>query len=155
MKSVFAALSLKNHLLKTLTHPYLADHYFRSKKQFVIPDISIQAYSKHSGGKNLQLVHPKLYYKLLEMRNKLCEMNDTPVYLIAASKSLQEMSEFLPQTKSELMKIHGFGKAKVEKFGTLFLETITAYCLEHNLTSRMFEKEMGAKTTKKKRTKKT
>lgn len=150
MKNLLGVLVLKLHLMRTIKHPFRAENYFRSKNAFVMPDISINAYSKHSTGKNIKVVNPKLYHLLADLRNKLCETYDTPVYLIAASKSLLEMSEFLPQTKQELLKIHGFGKAKVEKYGSLFLEVINAWCLENNLTSRIFNKPTAEKKTKRK-----
>lgn len=150
MKNLLGVLALKLHLMRTIKHPFRAENYFRSKNAFVMPDISINAYSKQSTGKNIKVVNPKLYHLLADLRNKLCETYDTPVYLIAASKSLLEMSEFLPQTKQELLKIHGFGKAKVEKYGSLFLEVINAWCLENNLTSRIFNKPTAEKKTKRK-----
>lgn len=153
MKLLFNTLSLRIHLLRRLKHPYTSDDYFRAKNAFIVPDSGIQAYSKQSSGKNLQIANRNLYFKLLELRNRLCETNDTPIYLIASSKSLQEMSEFLPQSKSELMSIHGFGKAKVEKYGSMFLELISDYCMENNMTSKMYEKPVPEKK-KKKRSKK-
>jgi len=153
MKILHQSLCLKQHLLHFIKHPFQAEDYFRVKNTFVVPDFSINAYSKHTSGKNLQLVNAKLYFRLVELRNKLCETNDTPVYLIASSKSLQEMSEFLPQTKQELMKVHGFGKAKVEKYGSMFLDIINSYCMDNNFTSRMFEKQ-GDEPKKKKKKKK-
>ena len=149
MKNLFGALSMKLHLMRSIKHPFRSEHYFRTKNAFVMPEISIQAYSKHSSAKNLQIINSKLFYRLLEKRNKLCEASDIPVYLVAGSKSLQEMAEFLPQTKAELLKIHGFGKAKAEKYGSLFLDSITEYCLENNLTSRIFEKTPEEKKKKK------
>lgn len=151
IKTLYTGLALKAHLLNHLKHPYLAEHYFYSKKNFTVPDAGVQAYSKQSSGKNIQVVNPKLFYRLLEVRNRLCENTDTPVYLVAASKSLQEMSEYLPQTQSELMKVHGFGKAKATKYGSTFLEVINDYCMEHNLTSRMQEKENTIKSAKRKK----
>lgn len=151
MKTLHQSICLKQHLLHSIKHPLQAEDYFRVKNTYVVPDFNINAYSKHTTGKTLHLVNAKLYFRLVEMRNKLCETNDTPVYLIASSKSLQEMSEYLPQTKQELMKIHGFGKAKVEKYGSMFLDIINGYCMDNNLTSRMFEKPGEEKKTKKKK----
>lgn len=153
MKTLHISLCLKQHLLHSIKHPFRAEDYFRVKNTFVVPDFSINAYSKHTSGKTLHLVNAKLYFRLVDLRNKLCETSDTPVYLIASSKSLQEMSEFLPQSKQELMKVHGFGKAKVEKYGSLFLDIINSYCMENNLTSRMFEKPGEEKKSKKKKKK--
>jgi len=153
IKNLHVSMSLKQHMLRTLKHPFHSENYFRTKNAFIVTESGVNAYSKHTTGKNLQLVNPKLFFRLVELRNKLCETNDTPVYLIASSKSLQEMSEFLPQSKQELMKIHGFGKAKVDKYGGMFLEIIAGFCLEHNLTSRIFDKPGNEKKKKSKKKK--
>lgn len=151
LKSLHNTVCLKLHLLKQLRHPYQSDDYFRSKQSYVVPDSGIQAYSKQNTGSNLRITNRQLYFRLVDLRNRLCEANDTPIYLIASSKSLQEMTEFLPQTKNELMLIHGFGKAKVDKYGALFLEVISDFCMENSLTSKMYEKQPADKKKKKKK----
>lgn len=151
LKSLHNMVCLKLHLLKQLRHPYQSDDYFRSKQSYVVPDSGIQAYSKQNTGSNLRITNRQLYFRLVDLRNRLCEANDTPIYLIASSKSLQEMTEFLPQTKNELMLIHGFGKAKVDKYGALFLEVISDFCMENSLTSKMYEKLPADKKKKKKK----
>ena len=150
LRSLHNSISFKLHLLRLMKHPYQSDTYFTSKQSYVVPDSGIQAYSKQNKGANLQISNRTLYFKLVELRNRLCEEQDTPVYLIASSKSLQEMTEFLPQSKSELMMIHGFGKAKVEKYGSLFLDLISDYCMENSLSSKMYEKQPADKKKKKK-----
>jgi hypothetical protein len=77
----------------------------------------------------------------MQLRNELCEPFNTPIYLVAGSKTLHEMSEFLPLSENELLKISGFGAAKVEKYGTAFLEENKAYCLANKLQSLMSEKK--------------
>lgn len=150
LKSLHNSISFKLHLLRHLKHPYQSDDYFISKQSYVVPDSGIQAYSKQNKGANLQISNRTLYFRLVELRNRLCEEHDTPVYLIASSKSLQEMTEFLPQSKSDLLMIHGFGKAKVEKYGSLFLEVISDFCMENSLSSKMYEKKPTEKKKKKK-----
>jgi hypothetical protein len=150
LKSLHNSISFKLHLLRHLKHPYQSDDYFLSKQSYVVPDSGIQAYSKQNKGANLQISNRTLYFRLVELRNRLCEEHDTPVYLIASSKSLQEMTEFLPQSKSDLLMIHGFGKAKVEKYGSLFLDVISDFCMENSLSSKMYEKKPAEKKKKKK-----
>jgi len=84
------------------------------------------------------------------MRNKLCEPQNLPIYIVAGSKTLFEMSEYLPQTEKELLEINGFGAAKVEKYGQSFLSIIKDYCQKHNLSSRMEQKESKRKKKEKK-----
>jgi len=105
-----------------------------------MPDFSVNAYAKNASNKPLETRQPKLYYELMQLRNKLCEPHDIPIYLVAGSKTLNEMSEFLPQNEKDLLQINGFGPAKVEKYGPAFLDVILAYCKEHKLQSLMNEK---------------
>lgn len=151
IKTLFGGLSQKSHLLKELQHPFSVENYFSIKNDFVVPDFSVNAYSKINTGKTFHVNHPKLYFRLIELRNKICEPENTPIYLVAGSKTIQEMADFLPLSEKELLQIHGFGKAKVEKFGRMFLEVITDYCLDNSLTSRMYEKSVEEKPKKKRK----
>ena len=138
-------------MLNKLQHPFSVENYFTVKNSFVVPDFNVNAYSKVNSGKTFRVNHPKLYFRLIELRNKICEPDNTPIYLVAGSKTIQEMADFLPLSEKELLQIHGFGKAKVEKFGRQFLEVITDYCLENSLTSRMYEKSVEEKPKKKRK----
>ena len=60
---------------------------------------------------------------------------------VAQTRTLLEMADYLPQTEQELLRISGFGPAKVKAYGAAFLEVIHDYCLEHGLGSLMHEKE--------------
>ena len=62
----------------------------------------------------------------------------------------------MPQTPKEFLLIHGFGKVRVEKYGSFFLEEIRKDCKEKNLTSSMNELELSPakeRTTKPKQVK--
>jgi len=150
IKSLFGSLTQHYYIMKNLQHPFSAENYFTLKNKFTVPEFSINAYSKSKAGKTFNVRHPQLYFKLLELRNKICEPNDTPIYLVASSKTIKEMVDFLPLTDKELLQIHGFGKTKVDKYGKLFLDIITEYCLDNSLTSRMYEKSVDEKSIKRK-----
>jgi ATP-dependent DNA helicase RecQ len=55
--------------------------------------------------------------------------------MVAGSRTIDEMAEYLPQVPDELIQISGFGKVKVENYGQQFLEIIQQYCKEYNLSS--------------------
>ena len=63
-----------------------------------------------------------------------------PVYLVASSRTLDEMTTYLPQTLEELRQISGFGPAKINSYGSQFLEIIIEYCSKNNLSSNISEK---------------
>ena len=71
------------------------------------------------------------------MRNQICEPHDLPIFLVAGSQTLAEMADYLPQTEKDLLRINGFGPAKVEKYGDLFLNIIRKYSKDNKLESKM------------------
>ena len=87
----------------------------------------------------------------MTVRNQLCEPRDLPIYLVAGSQTLNEMSDFLPHNEKELLLISGFGSAKVEKYGKAFLDVIQTYCKEHKLDSLMHEKQSTKRERKEKK----
>ena len=93
--------------------------------------------------------HPELYSQLKRVRDSICRERELPVYLVAGSNTLREMTKYLPQTPQDLKKIQGFGDVKVAKYGARFLEPIIAYAEPRGLKPRLAEE-----TTKKSRKKK-
>jgi len=75
----------------------------------------------------------ELFELLRELRNTLANDKNLIHYQIFNQKSLYEMCETLPTNKSELIKINGFGKTRVEKYGNEILNLIRDYCDEHNI----------------------
>jgi hypothetical protein len=57
--------------------------------------------------------------------------------MVASGKTLEELAEYLPQNKSELIKISGFGKVNTEKYGDQFLDIIKTYCSANGLISQI------------------
>jgi len=151
IRMIFSSIAQKSFLMKGLKVKFTVEDYFILKNTFTVPDFSVNAYAKNTANKPLETRQPKLYYELMQVRNKLCEPHDLPIYLVAGSKTLNEMSNYLPQNEKELLQINGFGPAKVEKYGSAFLDVIQSYSKEHKLQSLMHEKE---KTNKEKAEKK-
>jgi len=140
VKMVFSNIAQKSFLMKGLKQKFTVEDFFVLKNTFTVPDFTVNAYARNASTKPLETRQPKLYYELMQLRNRLCEPQDMPIYLVAGSKTLNEMSDFLPQNEKELLLINGFGPAKVEKYGSAFLDVIKAYCTENNLQSLMHEK---------------
>ena len=151
IRSHFGFLAQKLHILRGLKHPFSVENYFVLKNTFLLPDFSVNAYAKTTSTKPVSSRNQKLYFQLLTLRNKLCEPDDLPIYIVAGSKTLLEMADYLPQNEKDLLQINGFGPAKVEKYGRRFLEIIQAYCKEHNLQSAMNQKESTKKEVKEKK----
>ncbi len=58
---------------------------------------------------------------------------DVPPFVIFADKSLAEMASAYPRTEESLLKIHGVGRVKYEKYGERFTDIITEYCMLNDI----------------------
>ncbi len=138
-REIFGQLSLKKFLLQQNNDLFDATNLQQRRKTFTTPAFSMNAYAASSQRKT-DLVHPALYHQLRELRDEICQPADIPIYLVAGSQTLQEITRYLPQTLSELRKISGFGDAKIEKYGQRFLDLVISYSKENNLDSLIHEK---------------
>jgi len=141
LKQIFIQLATKQVVLSALETGFLFEVYQKAKKEFALPSFMANAYSSKSSGGYKHTTHPDLYDALKDLRDEICAESGDPIYMIANSKSLEEMATYLPQSKKELMQINGFGKAKVDGFGMQFLNIIVSYCKHHNLSSLIHTKD--------------
>ena len=148
LKDVFVLLSEKRHLLNSCLPKFSVGNYYQQKKNFVVPAFYVNAYATASEQKN-ESPHPLLHKKLRELRNRLCEQKNVPVYYVANSVTIDEMAMYLPQNLDEIVHIKGFGQAKAKQYGRMFLDVILEYCNEHHLSSFMHTRQ-GKKERKEK-----
>ena len=139
LREGYIQLALQNFLLQGFTGKFNMENFHRRKKNFSAPAFGINAYSAASETK-VELSHPALYYQLKKLRDDICTRKNTPIYLVAGSKTLEEMTNYLPQTLEELELVSGFGKSKVETYGNDFISIIKEYCRENNLSSNISAK---------------
>lgn len=140
IKEIAAELALKSFLIKEPTIMMDPDAWHRQKSSFVVPAFSINAYS--GSQQKIQSPHPLLYQQLKKLRDSVCSKKGLAIYLVAGSKTLDEMATYLPQTPDELEQVSGFGTVKVEKYGQQFLDIIIPYCKQHGLSSTINDKEV-------------
>jgi DNA-binding CsgD family transcriptional regulator len=139
IKELFTALQLQKYLIAGCKNRFAVDTYFELKKNFELPAFFVNAYAVANSNKKTNSPHPLLHQQLRKMRDSICETGQLPVYIVANSKSIDEMAQYLPQSITDLKKISGFGEAKAEKYGSKFLNIIQHYCNEHGLTSLIHE----------------
>jgi hypothetical protein len=145
LREAYVQLTMKNYLLQGFTGKFDIETFHRRRKAFVVPSFTVNAYAGASV-KKVEVAHPALYFRLRKLRDTICARKNQPIYLVAGTKTLEEMSNYLPQTVDELEQVSGFGKAKVESFGKEFLAIINEYSQENGLGSTM-----STKTSKRKR----
>jgi len=139
IKELFAQTSMKRFILQGLFDGFiLRDHQQRIRK-FDLPPFYVNSYAGQSQVK-ITGAHPELQQQLRRLRDRICARGNLPVYLVAASKSIDEMATYLPHTLQELDKINGFGEAKIKKYGSSFLDIIIQYCSERDLCSVIHHK---------------
>jgi ATP-dependent exoDNAse (exonuclease V) alpha subunit len=139
LRETYVQSVLQNFMLQGFSGKFNMENFHHRKKSFVAPSFGVNAYAGASE-KKVELAHPALYYQLKKLRDSICSKKNLPIYFVASSNTLEEMTVYLPQTLEELEQISGFGKSKIETYGDEFLSIITAYSLENNLTSNISEK---------------
>ncbi|MCK3682717.1 helix-turn-helix domain-containing protein [Maribellus sp. YY47] len=77
--------------------------------------------------------HPELYNLLRSWRNEKAIEQSIPAYMIFAQKALVELVTYLPVNLSELQKINGLGKRKIDRYGKDIAALIREYCEEHEI----------------------
>jgi ATP-dependent DNA helicase RecQ len=78
-----------------------------------------------------------LFENLKRLRNKIAHEENVPAYIIFSDSTLLDLATYLPLTKSDLLKISGFGTFKAEKYGEPFLEAVQDYCIKSKLQTRI------------------
>ena len=152
LKELFTTLAQRAHTINACKEGFNVAVYHEHKNNFVLPSFTVNAYAGAVYKKN-DSPHPILHKELRLLRDKICNEADIPIYIVAGTKTIDEMAQYLPQTLDELEKINGFGKAKIKKFGREFLDVILRYSKFNNLSSHIDEKipkkERKEKTTNK------
>jgi ATP-dependent DNA helicase RecQ len=83
------------------------------------------------------LYEPDLLHELKAMRKLVATRENVASYQILSDATLVEMATYLPQDQAELRQVSGFGDVKLERYGKLFGQVVTAYCQQKDLGSRM------------------
>ncbi len=74
-----------------------------------------------------------LYNQLRRWRDEVAEDKNIEKYKVLAQKTMENLVETLPQNKTDLAKVSGLGKVKVQQFGDEILDIITAYCQDNGI----------------------
>lgn len=153
IKALYIQLVQQQFQIQLCKNGFFVDQFLQKKRNFITSSPSINAYATTTHPLHKMVPNTDLFKLLKAQRDSICETKNLPIYMVAGSNSLYEMSQYLPQTLSDLRKISGFGNVKTEQYGYLFLDIIQRYCNEHDLPSAMHllkeKKIKGDKITKK------
>lgn len=92
--------------------------------------------SKEEITEETQEVDYKLFEALRALRKEIADSDRMPPYIVFPDVTLKEMATFFPHSSDSLAKIKGVGNVKLERYGKRFLEKITEYCKQNNITER-------------------
>ncbi len=138
LQIMFDAFFQKQMLMQSFSKGFIFSDFVKQKLNLVYPEFKINVYANAKNTKvSAEVIHPQLYRQLLLQRDEICNDEHKPIYMVAANATLIELSNFLPTSPEALLKITGFGEAKVAAFGHLFLDLIKTYMLAHDLQSNM------------------
>ncbi len=151
--SFYTQVAQKREYISKLKQEFTTESYFSWRKSLVIKLPKLQT---HGGSAAIPKasIHPDLMQRLSDIRNELAKESDVPAYIVAKTRSLQELADYLPQTPKDFLLIYGFGKVRLEKYGSYFLDEIRKYCEEKGLSSRMNKMDAEQKEKKQEKEKK-
>ncbi len=69
-----------------------------------------------------------LFNQLRVWRDEVADEKNIEKYMVLAQKTLQNLAEEMPRNKTDLAKVGGLGKVKVQQYGDEILEIIVTYC---------------------------
>jgi ATP-dependent DNA helicase RecQ len=65
-----------------------------------------------------------LFERLRALRKKLADERKVPAFVVFSDRALQDMAARKPQSRDELLDVHGVGQKKLEEYGDSFLAEI-------------------------------
>lgn len=138
LQILFDALFQKQVLIASLNSGFVFSDFVKSKLKLTYPDFKLNVYASAKNTKvSADVKHPQLYRDLLLQRDEICNEEQKPIYMVANNKTITDLANYLPDTPELLLKISGFGEAKVNAYGDAFLGIIKAYMREHDLLTNM------------------
>ena len=96
----------------------------RERKKSAVPE-------KIEVDRNADIRHPRLFYKLRAWRSERADELGRPAYGVLTQKALIGITNELPTSGRELLRMPGFGKKSLEMFGKEILAIVQEY-LENN-----------------------
>lgn len=125
-------ISVSDYLFQRDDIPYLTLVVkYKQMDSLTMPTLSEKVRDKTRGNneewrKLLDDESMPLFNTLRQWRNEKGKKEGIPPYVILNNKQLAEVCQRRPQSKYDLMKIEGIGKAKAEKYGDDILK-VTSY----------------------------
>lgn len=99
------------------------------KLELALPRVKAKAKKKPAAARESGPYDEVLFEHLRELRKRLADEQGVPPYIVFGDATLIQMAAQLPLDEQALLMISGVGQAKLKKYGSEFLDAITAYSL--------------------------
>ena len=110
------------------------DVLFHNKNVFIKRRIEKILPKSTLSNEKFQLDYDTTLFEILkELRMKIAQSNNIPPFIVFADISLKEMSTYYPTNVENMLKITGVGASKLEKYGQIFIDTVSKYVYENNI----------------------
>lgn len=133
LQAIFEIASQLRHIIAGIADDISVVNYFDVKQSYKVPPFRVKAYVVEREIKMLKTEHPKLYKMLASWRNDFCKENNIPAYQMFSNRTLVDVSNALPIEIQDLLKIKGFGKIKVQRYGEECVNIVRIYCRENGI----------------------
>ena len=90
----------------------------------------------------------KLFDVLRLLRKEIAESQGVPPFVVFSDATLKQMCIYFPVDTTSMLNISGVGMNKFEKYGSLFIEAISKYVSENNITSIQFVDNQAKKNSR-------
>ena len=85
---------------------------------------------------DISITDQDLYNIIKTWRDQVAEEKGVLSYMVLPIKTIKYLCAELPGNRTALSKVNGFGKKKLEEFGTQILDIISRYCNQKGLKSK-------------------
>jgi hypothetical protein len=148
LNEVATVLHTTHYFMSYCTEKFTLLNYLKHRINLSTPRFNISCYGNSKVYVNKDIPQAALYGTLKTWRDSICDVELTPIYMVATHEMLKAICTYLPRNKRDLLLISGFGKAKVDKFGDEILEIVLEYCEANNIADKKIVIEPKAKKTK-------
>lgn len=127
-------LRIKKILFNSLSSEFSAEEFLKVRAKAILDKPEKK---KKKRTVVTSTAHKKLFEELQLFRTSVSNSEDIPPFQVFTQKTLFELCELLPMDKSQLIKVNGMGKIRVNKYGDEILEIINDYAKANNLKSQI------------------
>ena len=96
------------------------------KLELAMPRLTFSA-SAYSQKQTTARYDKDLFARLRFLRKQIADKENIPPYVVFNDATLEEMAQFTPTTKAEMLDINGVGERKLERFGDAFMNLIQSH----------------------------